>query len=225
MFNHEDLQRPGSRFADRVEFVVPPPHEIDIDFPPDDPRPGEVIAETIDGLRSALGEGDFDGFDTGVGRGASGPGLAFALLEGAAIAGGAVGFGHYVWRATSWLREKFGSVTLSHGALKALVVYDVHRRRPDLDDGQVLVVGMTEVGYALEPPELNHTGVDMTTIVLATPDNTESWCYLVLPDGKILHDSHGGPLPAAVALFLGASSEMDWDNPPHLRTLGDSDDG
>ena len=185
-FKPEQLEGRGSRFSSSIEFVLP--------FSEEDLEDDELVGNEVASIQKDLEVGVLEPFKTGVGRGASGPALGL-VLEGIADVGGVYGGLQAILHAWRVIRRRAGDVTMSHGALKALVLNDLLIKRPDLDFEDVLVAAEGEVRGPLDPSELSHTGIDLTTFVLCTRSNSESWCYLVTSTGKVLHFNEGGPLP------------------------------
>ena len=191
-FEPEQLEGRGSRFSSAIEFVLP----LDDDGLEDD----EIVRAEVASIQEDLEHGVLKPFKTSVGRGASGAALGL-VLEGVADIGGVYGGLQAILHAWRAIRRRAGDVTMSHGALKALVLNDLLIKRPDLGFEDVLVAAEGEVRGPLDPPELSHTGIDVTTFVLCTRSNAESWCYLVTPTGKVLHFNEGGPLPDELLWF------------------------
>ncbi|MFT7475362.1 MAG: hypothetical protein ACI81L_002300 [Verrucomicrobiales bacterium] len=205
MFTTEMYEEPGSRFTDRVEFVVGI-------FGDEEAVPS--TRALIDGSPFSLSS-----FETSEGRGAEGLAVGAALnllMDGGAIYGG----GQAAYMAWRWLREKFGEkVMLSHGAARKLIEFDILRKNPELTESDLVLIFFAETSDSVS--ELNHTGLDMFSAVLCTRTNTQSWSYLVSSMGKVLHDGAAGPLPKS-NLYSVEGVEVDWDlEDPESRELGD----
>jgi len=152
----------------------------------------EVAAEEmLDGIDVPEGL-EIRGVPAGVGRGASGLGIALAIMSGAVLARGAiralVDTATDIARLWKRLFRKHGPPMLSLGALKMLCVADLARREPSLD--AVVLLHAAEVTG--EIPDIDHTGHDLFLITFVRPlpgysGEGDLWLYVVDTYGQVVH--------------------------------------
>ena len=210
-----DLDQPGSRFTGRIEFVIgvgdfgrldeaaEDHEELDDGDGLDEWEVGyrRYSQEILSELTESFPEVQFQAFDTSYGRGAEADALGL-VLDWAARPGAVVATAVLVKRVYDHLRRKgFGS-TMSLGAAKYYCLADLLQHDSTLDPNSIRTVLATEASHPGSPTELNHTSLDMFTIIFQDSENSRSWVYLIHCDGKILHRSEGEPIPEHTLWFL-----------------------
>ena len=214
-WNGWDLDQPGSRFTHRIEFVIgvgdfgrleemaEDGEEVDHDGDLDEWDVGyrRYSREVLSELTGFVSDARFRAFDTSYCRGAEVDALGLTL-DWVARPGALAATAVLVKRMFDHLRRKGYGLTMSLGAAEHYCLADLLLQDSTLDPGSIRTLLVTEASRPGPPTELNHTSLDMFTVIFQDSEDTRSWVYLIHCDGKILHRSEGDPIPEHTLGFL-----------------------
>ena len=204
-YDRWDAQSPGSRFTEKIEFVIGVGDFSSV-------VEGEGQVEWEDGfahlskrvladLSAEFPDLPVRVFDTSHGRGASGDALGI-VLDILTAPDGLVGTTLLVKKAYDLLVANREGPTVSLGAAKHLCLADLLQHDTTLDPDKIRTLLVTEASPPGPPSELDHTGLDMFTVLFGDSENTRSWLYLIDCGGKILHRSEGEAIPEWTLWFM-----------------------
>lgn len=210
-----DLDQPGSRFTGRIEFVIgvgdfgrledilEDYEELDEDGDLDEWDVGYrwYSQEVLSGLTGSFPDFRFRAFDTSYGRGAEADALGI-VLDWVARPGAIAATAVLVKKVFDYFQRKGHGSTLSLGAAEYYCLADLLQQNHTLNADNIRTVLATEASGPGPPSEVNHTSLDMFTVIFQDSDNTRSWVYLIHCGGKILHRSEGDPIPEETLWFL-----------------------
>ena len=136
------------------------------------------------------------------GASAEGLGIVLDIVDLLAAPGGLAATAVLVKQTFDCLTEWGQSPTISLGAAEQLCLHDLLRSNPAFTADSIRTLLVTEASRPGSPSEVDHTGLDLFTVIFADLDNSLSWLYLIDCRGTILHRSEGFSIPRVTQGYL-----------------------